>query len=68
MRDYKIYVLDREEHVVLTYNFKGLDDASALEESKKHSDKTALEIWERTRFVARVAQSARAAAGQLVQP
>ena len=63
MRDYKIYVLDRQEHIVLAYDFKGPDDTSALEESKKHSDKTALEIWESTRFVARIAQGVGAAAG-----
>jgi hypothetical protein len=63
MREYKIYVLDRLEHIVLGYDFTGPDDASALEECQKHSDKTALEIWEGPRLVARVAQSAKAVAG-----
>ena len=63
MHDYKIYVLDRNEHIVLSYDFRGPDDLSALEESKKHSDKTALEVWEGPRFVARIVQDAKTATG-----
>jgi hypothetical protein len=63
MHDYKIYVLGRNELVVLDYDFEGSDDASALEESKKHFDKTALEVWQGARFVARIVQVAEAATG-----
>ncbi len=63
MHDYKIYVLDGQEHIVLAYDFKGSDDASALEESKKHSDKTLIEVWQGARFVARIARDAKAASG-----
>lgn len=63
MHDYKIYVLDRQEHIVLAYDFRGPDDSSALEESKRHTDKTALEVWQGARFVARIAQGAKSATG-----
>jgi hypothetical protein len=63
MHDYKIYVLDRNERIVLAYDFEGSGDVAALEESKKHSHGTALEVWEGARFVARIAQAAQAATG-----
>lgn len=63
MQDYKIYILDKAGHIVLAYDFHGSDDKAAMEESKKHSNKTAVEIWQRSRLIARIDQGGKAAAG-----
>ena len=63
MLHYKIYILDRNHRIVLAYDFQGRDDVAALEESRKHSDKSAIEIWEKSRLVAKIGQGGKAAAG-----
>jgi hypothetical protein len=42
---------DGNERIVLAYDFEGSGDVAALEESKKHSHGTVLEVWEGARFV-----------------
>ena len=59
MPDYKIYILDHS-HIVRAYDFEGPDDQSALEESKKHSGKSAVEIWHRAQLIARIDQGGQA--------
>ena len=63
MHDYKIYILDQTGHIILAYDFEGPDDLSALDESKKHSDKSSVEIWQQSRLVARIGQGGEAANG-----
>ena len=63
MQDYKIYILDQKGRIALAYDFEGADDQSAVEESKKHSDNSDIEIWQRSRLVARISQGGKAATG-----
>jgi hypothetical protein len=63
MVGYKIYILDRTGRIGLAYDFKGADDSSVLEESKRHCDKSAIEIWQQARLVARIDQDGKAANG-----
>jgi len=63
MSGYKIYILDEKGHITLSYNFQGPDDLSALEESKKHSNNSAIEVWSGSRLVACIEQVGRAATG-----
>jgi hypothetical protein len=56
MQDYSIYLLDERGRVSLAFDFHGIDDLAALDESGKHSDKNAVEIWQRSRLVARIDQ------------
>lgn len=63
MSGYKLYVLDSERRIKLAYDFHGADDAAALEESKKHSGEGAIEIWEKSRLVARIERGGEAATG-----
>ena len=63
MLDYKIYVLDQDGRIFLVHDFKGSDDLSAFEESKRYSDVCGVEIWQQARLVARIDQRGEAAAG-----
>ena len=63
MSYYKIYILDLNRRIRLAYDFHGADDASALEESKKHSGESAIEIWEQSRLVARIERGGDAVTG-----
>lgn len=63
MCDYRIYLLDQTGHIHLGYDFQGGDDLSALVESKKYSRNSGIEIWQRSRLVARIGQGAEAATG-----
>lgn len=63
MSFYKIYILDQHDHIAAAYDFAAHDDDSVLVESKKYSNNYAVEIWEQTRRVARVAVGGEALAG-----
>ena len=52
MSSYKIYVLDHQRNISISYDFEGDDDLAALEESRKYSNKHAVEVWQRSRLVA----------------
>jgi len=63
MHFYKIHILDQRGSITLAYDFEGPDDLSALDESKKHSDRNSVEIWQKSRLVARIDQGGEAANG-----
>ena len=56
MMHYKIYVVDGRNHISLAHDFEGPDDQSALEKAHTFSYADAVEIWQRTRLVARIAR------------
>lgn len=62
MLDYRIYFLDTLGRINLSYDFRGPDDLSALDEAKKYADKCPLEVWQRARLVARIDRDGNAAA------
>jgi hypothetical protein len=56
MSDYKIYVLGNDGHVIMYYDFQGLNDGSALAEANKYAGKSAIEVWQQSRLVGRIGQ------------
>jgi hypothetical protein len=54
MSDYKLYLLDSTGRIAFALDFEGADDQAAIAEAAKHLHRSAVEIWHRTRLVARL--------------
>jgi hypothetical protein len=54
MRGYRIFLLDSQGHIYLSHEVECRDDLAALAEGEKLSSKSAVEVWEDGRLVARV--------------
>ena len=54
MRDYRIFLLDSQGHIYLSHEVQCRDDLAALAEGEKLSSKSAVEVWDESRLVARV--------------
>jgi hypothetical protein len=61
MRQYKIYIVDDQNHISLAHDFEGPDDLSALDKANTFSDAHVVEVWQQARLVARVAKGGEAA-------
>jgi len=54
--DYKLYCIGVDGHVVKRYDFAGADDLAALDRVRELCEEFEIEVWERARFVARLAK------------
>ena len=63
MNEYRIYILDQTGRINLAYNFIGPDYHSALDESKRNCNNSAIEIWQEARLVARMGKKGQSANG-----
>jgi hypothetical protein len=54
MRNYRICSLDVQGHIFDAFELVCRDDLDALAEGERLSDKSAVEVWEGCRLVARV--------------
>ena len=55
MRDYKLYVIGDDGHIVNRHDYPAKDDLGALQRAKELCAKNEIEVWEGARFIARVA-------------
>lgn len=60
MHEYKIYLLDGHNHILSARGFEGPDDLSALDKASTFTHADVVEIWQRTRLVARIAKGGEA--------
>ena len=61
-QQYKIYIVDGKNRISFAYDFEGPDDLSALDKAYTFTHAHAVEVWQQTRLVARVAKGGEAAA------
>lgn len=54
MREYRVYVLDPEDHVKRRHDFTAVDDADAMKQAHQSLDGHDLEIWNLDRVVGRL--------------
>jgi hypothetical protein len=54
MQHYKVYALDRAGHVALAQEVECRDDLDALARAEQLASRASLEVWQGTRFVARI--------------
>ena len=54
MHQYRIYLIDNDDHFASEVEFEGPDDLSALDKANLLRQSQAAEIWEFTRLVARI--------------
>ena len=57
MHEYKIYVLNSENHIQKRYDIKACDDITALESARSLAQMATVEIWESARMIARMAKN-----------
>lgn len=60
MHQYKIYVLNWENHIQKRHDLEARDDVSALEKAKTLALIDTVEIWESARLIARVGKNGEA--------
>ena len=53
MADYRLYFLDRANHIKNVVEFASDDDGAAAEHALRHADGRAMELWSRDRLVRR---------------
>jgi hypothetical protein len=56
MRQYRVYALDRSGHIARAQDVECRDDLDALALAEKAAQRESMEVWQGTRFVARVKQ------------
>jgi hypothetical protein len=54
--EYRIYCVDDQNRIVSRHDAVVADDLAALEKAKELCEKYEVEVWERERFVTRVAK------------
>jgi len=56
MADYKLYCVDSAGHIVSRHDHNARDDLAALDRAKELCGEYEIEVWEGSRFAARVAK------------
>ena len=56
MQQYKIYIVDGSNRITRAFDYEGIDDLAALEKAKSYTLADAVEVWQQTRLVVRVAK------------
>ena len=59
MREYRLYFLDKDDHVLRAVDLTCDDDGEAIAASAEHRHSHAKELWELARLVCRLEPSAR---------
>ncbi len=54
MNEYRLYFLDKENHVVRREEFQQADDEQAIAHAKQFLDGKALELWSGARLINRL--------------
>jgi hypothetical protein len=57
MRSYRLYLLDSCGHIYSARDIACEDDQAARNEAEKASTKSDVEVWERSRLVAKIASA-----------
>jgi hypothetical protein len=51
MAEYRLYFVDRFDHIRDAVELEGIDDAEAIRKAEKRSDGRKMELWRRARKV-----------------
>ena len=53
-RDYRAFVLDKDDHIVKRHDFEAENDAAALEIARQYVDGHDVEVWQRSHIISRL--------------
>lgn len=53
MSDYRVYIIDDDDHIINFIEIDCADDSDAIEHAKHHLDGHDIELWQRDRRIAR---------------
>jgi hypothetical protein len=54
MRDYRVYLLDKDDHIVDAHVIRADSDQKAVEAAKQYVDGCNVEVWDGARKIARL--------------